>query len=69
MPRAELVLPCEVIVVRVSANPKPKNPVFNFDTRCPVMNAYTGGPQAVELLEVEGWVVRVSLQESEGSIS
>ena len=67
MPRAELVLPCEVIVVRVSANPK--NPVFNFDTQCPVMNAYPGGPQAVELLEVEGWVVRVSLQESEGSIS
>lgn len=52
----------------MGANPEPEDTVFHLDGQRPVMNAYSHGPEGAGSLEVQRRVIRIRLQQHEGSV-
>ena len=58
----------QAIVVRMTADPEPQEPIARFDAQGTMVPADAHGPEAPDLLEVEGRMSRVLLQSSIGLI-
>ncbi len=52
----------QAIVVRVTADPEPQEPIARFDAQGTMVPADAHGPKAPDLLEVEGRMSRIMLQ-------
>ena len=58
----------QAIVVGMTADPKPQEPIAGFDAQGTMVPAHSHGPEAPDLLEMEGRVSRVLLQSRIGLI-
>ena len=50
------------------ANPEPEDAIFDLGSQRPVVKTNPHGPENINLLEVQGRVVGVSLQEGESPV-
>jgi len=58
----------QLVVLRVGANPKPEQAVRSLYSERSVMQTNSSGPEAPHLLEVEGRMLRISLEQLESFV-
>lgn len=59
----------DMIVLGVSADPKPQESALIRDGKCPMMESNTGRPRFANLFEMQGWMTGITPQQGEALVS
>lgn len=53
----------ELVIFRMASDPKPDQPIFNFDRQRSIVDAYPNGPKTPNFLEVKRWMRWILLEQ------